>query len=242
MRAGAGPWRAVPLLLLALLAVGGCERVTERPELVVAAPAVVAPAMPSPAAAAAGVPVAPAQATAPRRPELHLAQPVFGRPRAAAAEWVEPDGISLNFVNADIREVLRVLLGDRLGLNYVVAPGVQGEVTLQTNAPVPRDSLLSIVESLLQANGAALLAGDGIYRVVPAQEVGRGGGVGFGTGPAVIGQAVRVVPLRHVAAAEMQRLLEAVVPQGVAEAAEDHPLGPKGPTGFGVRLIDALIG
>ncbi len=29
---------------------------------------------------------------------------------------------------------------------------------------------------------------------------------------------------------------------GVAEAAEDHPLGPKGPTGFGVRLIDALIG
>jgi general secretion pathway protein D len=50
-------------------------------------------------------------------------------------------GVTLNFVDADLREVIRAVLEDTLDLNYVIDPNVQGRVTLQTSQPL--DPVLS---------------------------------------------------------------------------------------------------
>ena len=58
---------------------------------------------------------------------------------------VKRDGegsVSLNFEGADIRDVIRNILGDILGQNYVIDPAVGGQVTIRTSSGLPRSCLL----------------------------------------------------------------------------------------------------
>jgi general secretion pathway protein D len=49
-----------------------------------------------------------------------------------------PGDVTLNFDGTDIREVVKVVLGDLLGVNYVLDPAVSGSVSLQTGRPLRR--------------------------------------------------------------------------------------------------------
>jgi len=119
--------------------------------------------------------------------------------------------ITLNFENTNLREVVKVILGDLLGANYSVDPAVQGAVTLQTSEPLARDDLLPTLELVLRMNGAALVGGDGLYTIVPRDNAVRGmlapqlgnSGVALPSG-----YSVRIVPLSYVGAEEMQTILE----------------------------------
>lgn len=129
-----------------------------------------------------------------------------------------PDGdVTLNFVDADLREVVRAILGDTLGANYIVDPGVQGSVTMQTSQPMAPAALLSTLEQILSLNGAALVAADGMYQIVPADRAAIGAPGPHLAQPsarAALGTATSIVPLRYVAAAEMQKMLEPLAPPG----------------------------
>ncbi|RZO69555.1 MAG: hypothetical protein EVA62_05370, partial [Halieaceae bacterium] len=61
---------------------------------------------------------------------------------------LDGDAVMLNFEQAPLSEVVHTILGDTLGLDYVVEHPVGGEITLRTRSPVPRDQLLTILESL----------------------------------------------------------------------------------------------
>ena len=70
----------------------------------------------------------------------------------------DPAGtVSLNFEGADIREVVRSILGDILGASYVIDPAVGGQVTIRTATGIPQSALPSTVETLLRMNGATML-------------------------------------------------------------------------------------
>ena len=71
------------------------------------------------------------------------------------------DGYQLNFENASLAEVVKVILGDTLKLPYHYDPRVQGQVTLSTGQAVSREELLAVLESALKMNNAALIGGDG---------------------------------------------------------------------------------
>jgi general secretion pathway protein D len=128
-------------------------------------------------------------------------------PDAAAT----PGDVTLNFESADLREVVKTIFEDILQENYELDPNVRGVVTMHTTMPVSRDSVLPILEGILQSNGAALVRGQDLYKVVPvgsvkpalaAPSIGRtaaGGRAGYG---------VQIVPLRYVAAAEMKKILD----------------------------------
>jgi general secretion pathway protein D len=95
---------------------------------------------------------------------------VFVNPDALTRRQVMATGdgdITLNFANADLREVVRSVLGDLLRLNYVIDPALQGSITMQTSRPLPREAVLPALESALHANGATLVEQDGLYRVLP---------------------------------------------------------------------------
>src|SRR6186997_2955514 len=75
----------------------------------------------------------------------------------AGAARSEPGGtVSLNFEGADIRDVIRNILGDILNQNYVIDPGVGGTVTIRTSSGIPRSALPSTLETLLRTNGATM--------------------------------------------------------------------------------------
>ena len=131
---------------------------------------------------------------------------------ARGAVSVTPTGdITLNFADADIREVVRSVLGDTLGANYVLSPKVQGKVTAHTSRPLPRSALLATLENILRLHGAVIVQADGVYKVLPANEATSGAirpRLGLGKGARGRGFGVQIVPLKFIAAAEMEKILE----------------------------------
>jgi general secretion pathway protein D len=140
-------------------------------------------------------------------------------PTALAQAREQRDGdIKLNFHSANLLEVVKVMLGDMLGVNYAVDPAVQGVVSMQTTRAMHRDDLLPTLELLLRMNNAALVVGaDDLYRVVPLQnalaEV-RAPQLGDSTIALPTGFSVHVVPLKYVGAEEMAQILDPLVATG----------------------------
>lgn len=143
---------------------------------------------------------------------------IYVTPAPAGSAGPEPEGeITLNFENTNLLEVVKVVLSDLLGANYVVDPGVQGSVTLQTSQPLPRENLIPTLELLLRMNNAALVQRDGVYHVVPREKALRGmvsPQLGNSSAPLPRGFTVRIVPLRFVSAGEMQKILEPFITAG----------------------------
>lgn len=136
-----------------------------------------------------------------------------GRATASAGEG----GVTLDLVNASPAEAAKAVLGDVLGVNYVVSDKVKAPITLKTAQPVNQADLLQIFEAALSASGAALIAEGAAYKIVTVEEAALAGkpirtvGAPGRRGP---GQVTEVVPLKFVAAAEIERILRSVAPQG----------------------------
>ncbi|WP_460813063.1 type II secretion system secretin GspD [Luteimonas pelagia] len=133
----------------------------------------------------------------------------------AAAAAPRPDlggtsgAVRLNFEGEALHAVVKAVLGDMLGQNYVIAPGVQGTVTLATPQAVSPAQALSLLEMVLAWNNARMVYSDGRYNIVPS-DVALAGTVAPSTGPASAARGFesRVVPLRYISAEEMKKVLE----------------------------------
>ncbi|MEB4591002.1 type II secretion system secretin GspD [Candidatus Thiothrix sp. Deng01] len=131
-------------------------------------------------------------------------QPSMGKKSSSDA------GVALNFERASIREVVKVVLGDILKQTYTVEPGVEGEVTINSTDPIPRDTLIPTLESLLQTQGAVLYKDDtGNYRVASRANL-KGRGFMPSAGSIKPGYGLQVITLRYIPAAEMQKILEPI--------------------------------
>ena len=118
------------------------------------------------------------------------------------------EGIALNFERASVREVVGVVLGDILKQTYIVEPGVEGEVTINSSAPIPRDALIPTLESLLQTQGAVLYKDDnGSFRVAARANL-KGRSFVPNAGKIKAGYSLQIIPLRYIPAPEMQKILE----------------------------------
>ncbi len=121
------------------------------------------------------------------------------------------EDVSLNFEEAPLGEVVHAVLGDILGMDYILDHPVQGKITLRSRTPIPRDQLLQILESLLKANNILMVRGsDGRYlvtgspqatRLAPRLANPRDPGAGYST---------VVVPLHFISATNMAEILRPV--------------------------------
>src|SRR3546814_6623591 len=93
--------------------------------------------------------------------------------------------IAFNFEGEWLQAVIKAILGDMLGQNYVIAPGVQGTVTYVTSRPVSPAEALSLLEMVLGWNNARMIYSDGRYNIVPADTAMATGAVAPRTGSPV---------------------------------------------------------
>ena len=85
------------------------------------------------------------------RPAVYLSDGTTP-PGAALAERDDTgsgSGYDLNFENAPVATVAKVILGDVLGVGYTIDPRVQGTVTLASVRPVAKADALYVLENAL---------------------------------------------------------------------------------------------
>lgn len=188
-----------------------------------AAPARVAWGAPAPASAA----MLQASAPAPAEPAASEAgttmEPIVirGNDRVVAPPAVKFAGpakgasTALKFESAPVSEVVKVVLGDLLKVDYVVHPPLNGTITLTTRQAVSPDRALLLLESALQASGVVMArdahgtyhvgspdALRGIVSVPVLAEPGKPLPPGYGT---------VIIPLEYLGAAEMANILRPMV-------------------------------
>jgi general secretion pathway protein D len=152
--------------------------------------------------------------------------------------------VVLNLSSVPLQQAAKTVLGDMIGVNYVVDPRVDGVVSVQTTRPVTKADALELFQAALAPIGAVLVQSRGIYRIAPADQAATGV-IGTGRAPgdgAIAGNGVRVVQLKYVSATEVARVLEPMVPKGAIVQADDarNILALKGSPGEIDGMLDSI--
>lgn len=131
------------------------------------------------------------------------------RPAPAAQRTANGgEGYELNFENTPLTTVAKVVLGDILGIGYTIDPRVQGNISLASGRPVPKSDVLYVLEDALRVSNAGLVRNATGYRIVPLADAAGSGNVDNVPARAEPGYGVSVVPLQHVSAQTLLKLLD----------------------------------
>ncbi|MET0440600.1 MAG: type II secretion system secretin GspD, partial [Casimicrobiaceae bacterium] len=151
-------------------------------------------------------------------------EPGGALPNAPGVQGVAGGAVVLNFEAAELRDVIRNILGDILNVSYTIDPAVGGQVTIRTSAGIAREALPATLEMLLRMNGATMVREDGIFKIIPQAAAIRGNvspQLGNSQRALPQGFSVQVIPLRYVGAREMLRILEPFAKDASAIRADD---------------------
>jgi general secretion pathway protein D len=123
--------------------------------------------------------------------------------------------ITFKFESAPVLEVVQVVLGDILKVDYVLHQPIAGSVTLATRAEVSPDQAAFLLESALLANGLVMARDargtyhvgrpDVVRNIVPSVRQ-------VGSSPLPPGYGAIVVPLQYIGATEMATILRPMLP------------------------------
>ncbi|MDH4268328.1 MAG: hypothetical protein OEW45_22100, partial [Deltaproteobacteria bacterium] len=108
------------------------------------------------------------------RSEGFLPPPSPIPPSSAPAAKRPPESISgskfvLNFDNADLYEVIRVM-GNMMKMNYIIDQKVRGIVNIHTAGQLNTEEIFPLFQSILKLNGATAVKKGTIYEIVPLGE------------------------------------------------------------------------
>ncbi len=181
--------------------------------------------------------------------EAHPAgdQPRSGITPAAFVEAgvtpAERDKFQVTFENADVKAVVRAILGDALKVNYFLDPRVHGTISLSAQRPVSRNQLLLLLETALRDQGAVLVHEGDTYRVLPAADVHAAGGINIGQDAGLPGFGVTALPLENISAEALNKILEGFgAPPGAVHVDQSRNLLiVRGTTGERQWLIDTAL-
>ncbi len=121
------------------------------------------------------------------------------------------DAVSLNFEEAPLTEVIHAVMGDILELDYIVEHPIDGKVTVRTRSPIPRDELLGILESLLQANKALIIRDkEGRFFISSSEQMSRLNPTIVASTDGVVGYSTIIIPLQFISAGNMADILRPV--------------------------------
>ncbi len=150
------------------------------------------------------------------------AQPGSKNTQAAAPAANPPGTHTLNMKDADIQALIATV-SEITGKNFIIAPNVQGKITVVSAKPMKPDEIYDVFLSVLRVHGYAAIPSGSMIKIVPeamAQQDGSGGLNGtHGHEPDEL--VTQIIPVKHVAANELVPILRPLMPQGAQLIA--HP-------------------
>ena len=118
--------------------------------------------------------------------------------------------LSVELTKVDIKQAIKIILGDILKLNYVLHPNVRGLVTLRTVRPITKTQMLGLLDAVLEAHGLMAVHGDGIVQIIPSSSK-KDAKVTHLLKQTNDGFGVEVIPLTNIPTGKMLKLLAPVV-------------------------------
>jgi general secretion pathway protein D len=135
------------------------------------------------------------------------------RPQQTVAR-ANPDVVTLNFVNAEIEGVVKVV-SEITGKNFVIDPRVKGTITIVSAKPLPRAFVYEVFLSALRLQGFAAVEDRGIVKIIPEAEAKLHSAPtlvpGDKTGPAGDRIETRVFTLDHESASQVLPILRPLI-------------------------------
>lgn len=144
------------------------------------------------------------------KPAIYSGDEAAGEVAPRPVAGATGDSFDLNFENAPVASVTKAVLGDILGLGYIIDSRVQGTVSLSSGRPVPKSDLVFVLENALRLNGIALVRDGTAYRLMPQGDAVGAGGVDSAE-RSQPGYGVSAVPLRYVSAQTLLKLIDSFV-------------------------------
>ncbi len=140
------------------------------------------------------------------------------KPQVPPAEKkAEEQYVMLNFENADIGTVINTI-SEMLKINYILAPGVTGKITIQSQNKVPLNELFSTFQTILEFNGFTAIKDGSFYRIVPI-DTAKQQPVTIETGKdAAMSKdssfVTQQIPLEYVKANDVANIVRNLMPRG----------------------------
>ena len=134
---------------------------------------------------------------------------VLEAPQAAAQS---PGTIRINYVNADLGDVIRSL-AIAMGVNVVLTDVPSRRITFQTPEPVPVAQAGAVLEGILESQGLVLVQTGPVTQVMPEEKRPSTGPLRVGKefpSPPPLGLVTQIVPLDYMRADEAVSLLREV--------------------------------
>jgi len=129
----------------------------------------------------------------------------------------EEQYVMLNFENADIETVIATI-SDMLKINYILAPGVTGKITIQSRNKIPISELFSTFQTVLEFNGFTAVKEGSFYRIVPIDtakqqpvQMGSGKKIELSKDGSFVTQEI---PLEYVKANDVANIVRNLMPRG----------------------------
>lgn len=140
---------------------------------------------------------------------------------ASGKDTVSVDGrqpVEFHFESADLLEVIRLMMQHLLKEDFIVYPGVQGQVTMEINDKLTGDQILRLLEGVLQINKMTMYKEDKRWHIMPLDSA-----------PSNLvadrlllpkqelvphGQQIKAFRLRYLALAEMVKILTPYLSKG----------------------------
>ncbi|HQQ64234.1 MAG TPA: type II secretion system secretin GspD [Pseudomonadales bacterium] len=126
----------------------------------------------------------------------------------------QPDSFTLNFVNAEIEGVVKVV-SEITGKNFVLDPRVKGTINIVSAKPLPRDFVYEVFLSALRLQGFAAIEDHGIVSIVPendakmhANTTTHAGGAAQASGDQI---QTQVFTLRYESASQLVAILRPLI-------------------------------
>ncbi len=128
---------------------------------------------------------------------------------SASLTLTEGGQVELNFDDADLYEVIRAF-ADILDINYIIEPDVSGRVTIHTAGQLRKENLFPIFFQILDVNGLTAVKEGNLYRILPLKNAPRlsiATGSGYPSKEQGERPVIQIIPLAHVSAQEMVKVL-----------------------------------
>ena len=124
----------------------------------------------------------------------------------ASIAHADNGGITLNFKDADIREVAATI-GQITHKDFIIDPRVQGRVTVISSMPINADAVYAAFLSVLQVHGLAAVPAGSMIKIVPALEARQMPGNSYRSNTPGDAMVTDVVQINNVSAAQLVPVL-----------------------------------